>query len=77
MQQPPGLILNSFNDLRVAMPGGVDGNTGGKIKKDIAVHIMNPQTLRPVDNQRINPCVGGRYISLIHFDQFVGPGSGQ
>ena len=59
------------------MPRGVDGNAGGKIKKDVVVDIMNPKALRPVDNQGINPGVGGRYIGLIQFDQFLGPGSGQ
>jgi len=77
MQKPIGLGFNGFNDFRMTVTGGVGCNTGGKIKKDIAVHVMHPEPLGFLYNQRINPRVGRGNKGLIEFNQFLGPGSGQ
>jgi hypothetical protein len=40
--------------VRIAVTGGINGNAGGKIKKYIAIHIMNPQSFGLIDDQRVN-----------------------
>jgi len=42
VQQPFGLVGNGLDDMRMTVTGGVYGNAGRKVKKDVAVDIMNP-----------------------------------
>jgi len=36
-----GLFLNGFHDLRVAVPGGHDGDPSGKVEKAVAIYVPN------------------------------------
>jgi len=72
MQQLLSLILDRLDHMRMAVTGGIDGNAGREIQKNISVHIVHPQPLRLIDNQRVN--TGVRRSSLINFFA-CGPGS--
>ena len=52
-----GLALNGPDDMGVAVTGGVDGNAGRKIQKNISIHVMYPQPLGMIDHKRVNPGV--------------------
>ena len=77
MQQLFRLHLNGLDHLGMAVTGGVNGNTGRKVKKDITVDIMNPEPFGFVDNERINPRVRRGDKTLVKLDQFFCPWSGQ
>ncbi len=58
MQQSFRLIGNGLDDLGMTVTGGIYGNTGGEIEKEIAVDIMNPETFCLFGNQWIYTGVG-------------------
>jgi hypothetical protein len=68
VQQSFGLVGHGLDDMGVAVASGIYGNAGGKIKKEIAVDIMNPETFGLIGNQGINPGVGRRDKRVILFD---------
>ena len=74
MQQFLSLHLNGLDHLGMAVTGGVNGNTGRKIKKDVTVDIMNPEPFGFVDNKRIYSCVRRGDKGLVELDQFFLPG---
>ncbi len=77
MQQPSGLLFNSLDNFGMAMAGGVDGNAGRKIKKQVAIDIMDPETVSFFGNEWIGPRVRRRNKSFVQFNQLLGPGPGQ
>src|SRR2546423_11446128 len=51
MNKARGLILNRFNNLRVAMTRRADGNASVAIQKDVAVNVCDPDALAPLCNE--------------------------
>ena len=53
MDQFGGLLLDGFDDARVAVTGGNDGNARGKIQKLVAVHVFHDRAAPGFGHQRI------------------------
>ena len=55
MDQLGGLLLNRFDNARVAMPRGDDGDARGKIQKHVSVHVLDHRAAArsspPADNR--------------------------
>ena len=77
MNQAGGLVLNGFDDLGVAMPGGDDGNPGGKVQKAVPVRIFYDCSGGCFGHQRIGTRIGRRDNLLIPLDDSSRSGSGE
>ena len=55
-----GLFLNGFDNARMAMPRGDDGDARGKIQEHIAVHVLDHRAAAGFRHQRIAARVGRR-----------------
>ena len=53
MQQPFGLLLDGPDNLGMTVAGGIGCDAGSKIKKDVAVDIMYPETISLLSDQRV------------------------
>jgi len=58
VQELIGLSLDGLDHLGVTVAGGTNRDTGGEIQKKVVIHIMDPETVASLDDQRVNPCVG-------------------
>jgi hypothetical protein len=76
MDEFPGLFLDGFNDLRVAVPGGNHCNSGGKIKKAIAIYVPNFYATAMIHNKGVTAGVGRGDDSMIPSNIVVGFGAG-
>ena len=63
-----GLFLNRGDYFRMAMAGGDDGDTGGKIEESVAVNVFHHRTPAGLRDERIIARVGRREHGAIAFD---------
>jgi hypothetical protein len=54
VQQFGRLVLDSGDDLRVAMPGGGDGDAGGEVEEAVAIDVFDDGSTAALDDQRVD-----------------------
>ena len=69
MEKPFGLVLDSLDDPGMAVACGTHSNPGREIQKEVIIHIVDPEALRPFDNQGIDAGVRRRHIGIVHVNQ--------
>lgn len=63
------LILDGFDNSRMAMSGGINSYSGGKIQKAVAIHIPYKNSLPVIHDKRVTSWVGRRDHLLITFNK--------
>ncbi len=53
VKEPPGLVGNRLDDVRMRMAGRIDGNPGGAVEEHVAVHVLDGRAGGVIDHQRI------------------------
>ena len=66
VEQLVGLVLDRGDDLRVAVAGGGDGDAGGEVEEQVAVHVLDDAAAAALDDQRIDAActTATRYASV-------------
>ena len=59
VDQPRRLFVNDTHNLRMTVPRGANGDSSGKIEKNISVHVLHHRSISAVHYQRIASRVGG------------------
>ena len=72
VQQLGRLVLNGGDDLRMTMPRRGDGDAGGEVEKQIAVHVLDDRPAAPGAHQRIDARVRRRHVLLVALQQGLG-----
>ena len=70
MDQFGGLVLNGLHHTRMAVPGRADGDSGGEVEEQVAIHVLEHQAVAAFDGQRIRPRVRRRDELFVDGDQF-------
>ena len=60
-----GLLLDGGDDFGMAMAGGNDGDAGGEIEENVAVHVFYHRAAAALGDQRIIARVGRRKNRVI------------
>ena len=77
VEESPGLIGDRLHDVRMRVAGGVDGDAGRAIEKEVAVHVLHRRSRRAIDDERVAARVGRRDDPGVAFDERLGFGPGQ
>ena len=70
-----GLLRDGADDVGVGVAGGVDGDAGGAVQKEIAVHILDRRPPRALDDERVATRIGRRYGTAVALDERSGLGT--
>ena len=79
MQELLRLIDDRGDDVGMRMTGGIDGDAGGAVEKDVAVDVLDGAPTAARHDERIRARIRRRHDRGVAIDQRlarVGPGSG-
>ena len=77
MDQLVRLVRDGRDDLGMTVSGGVDGDAGGEVEEEVAVHVLDDRPAAPFAHQRVDTGVGRRHIERVAGQQFLGARPGQ
>ncbi len=77
VDQLGSLLLDGFDHVRMAVPGGSDGDSGGDIEELVAVHIFDDKAASALRHHGVGTRIGRRDQAFITLEYELGIGAGQ
>src|SRR5687768_17451025 len=75
MQKSTRLLFDRFDYVGMRVTSAGYGNAGHKIQKEIAINILDDHSPSLFDDQRVDPTVRGRAVTMIPFNDLFGSGA--
>src|SRR5205807_6300097 len=72
-----GLVADRGDDLRVTVPGGADGDAGGEVEEQVAVHVADDGPAPLIDDERVDAGVRRGDEGRVPVEQLAGVRAGQ